>query len=84
MCGCSEHGRHDAGSAVAPGLLTLKIDDMTCGHCASTISRAIEGAFPNAEVTADAATGLVEITGVTDLARVARVVREAGYTPALE
>lgn len=83
MCGCSKHTADNAATAAQPGALTLKVEDMTCGHCASTITGAIEGAFPGSKVKADPASKLVSVTGAADAARVAAVVREAGYTPAL-
>ncbi len=34
-------------------MLTYRIDEMTCGHCASTITRALNGLDPNARVSID-------------------------------
>lgn len=83
MCSCSKHTADDAASAADPGALTLKVEDMTCGHCASTITGAIEGAFPGTRVKADPASKLVSVTGAADATAIAAVVREAGYTPAM-
>ncbi len=69
--------------AIQPGRVRLRVDDMTCGHCASTIIGAIEAALPGTKVSADPASKLVAVTGAGDAARVAAIVRDAGYTPAI-
>lgn len=83
MCGCAKNTAENAVTAAQPGAVTLKVEDMTCGHCASTITGAIQGKFPGATVKADPASKLVAVTGTGDAAGIAAVVREAGYTPAL-
>jgi copper chaperone len=69
-------------AAAAAGAVLVRVEDMTCGHCASAITGAIKGAFPGASVQADPASKLVVVTGAPDAARVHQVVRDAGYTPA--
>jgi copper chaperone len=54
---------------------------MTCGHCASTIKKAIEAGLPGTRVEADPASKLVSVLGTTDLASIKTLVAEAGYTP---
>ncbi|MXQ13223.1 heavy-metal-associated domain-containing protein [Microvirga makkahensis] len=83
MCGCSTHRSGNAGQATTPQdrSLTLRVGDMTCGHCAGTIKRAVEAALPGTEVNADPASKLVSVRGTTDLSAVKAVVAEAGYTP---
>lgn len=61
--------------------ITLKVEDMACGHCASSITKAVQGAAPGAKVAADPATKLVTITGAPDRARVEAAIAAAGYTP---
>lgn len=63
------------------GEITLRVEDMTCGHCVKTITKAVEGAVPGAKVAADPATKLVKVTGAPDGSRVEALVRDAGYTP---
>ncbi len=44
MCGCSS-GRQQTSQVDAnldPNALTFRVEDMTCGHCAGTIKKAIE------------------------------------------
>jgi copper chaperone len=83
MCGCSTHQSGNAEVAALPkdGSLNLRVEDMTCGHCAGTIKKAVESAIPGTQVDADPASRLVSIRGKADLAAVKVIVAEAGYTP---
>ncbi len=56
---------------------------MTCGHCASTIKKAVEIGLPGTSVEADPVSKLVSIRGSTDVNSVEALVIEAGYTPTL-
>ncbi|MBJ6126854.1 heavy-metal-associated domain-containing protein [Microvirga sp. BT325] len=83
MCGCSNHQSHKAAGTRQPasGSLTVPVDDMTCGHCAGTISQAIEADLPGTQVHADPATKIVSIRGTTDTDTVRDIISRAGYTP---
>jgi copper chaperone len=82
MCGCSTHQAQSGTTAERdPNALTLKVEDMTCGHCASTITKAVEAGLPRARVQADPATKLVSIRGTQDVAKVEALIAGAGYTP---
>jgi copper chaperone len=82
MCGCSTH-QTQATQTVDhdPAALTLRVEDMTCGHCAGTIKTAIETSLPGTSVEADPASKLVSVRGSTDLTTIQALVIEAGYTP---
>jgi copper chaperone len=85
MCTEHQHGeRHKAGHVHEPNAQVLRVEDMTCGHCAATITRAIETSMPGTKVHADPDSKLVKITGSADIARLQEIVKEAGYTPTLE
>jgi copper chaperone len=82
MCGCSTHQTHATQTVDPdPAALTLRVEDMTCGHCAGTIKKAIETGVPGASVEADPASRLVSVRGSTDLTTIKALVTEAGYTP---
>ncbi|HZH11958.1 MAG TPA: heavy-metal-associated domain-containing protein [Microvirga sp.] len=83
MCGCSTHQAGTTEQTAAPkdGSLTLRVDDMTCGHCAGTIKKAVESTLPGTQVHADPASKLVSIRGTANLAAVRAIVTDAGYTP---
>lgn len=84
MCGCSTHQAQSGTTAERdPNALTLKVEDMTCGHCASTITKAVEAGLPGAQVQTDPATKLVSIRGTRDLAKVEALISGAGYTPSV-
>ena len=84
MCGCSTH-QAQAGTTTDrdPSAVTLKVEDITCGHCASRITKAIEAGLPGARVQADPATKLVSVQGTRDLAKVEALITGAGYTPSV-
>ena len=83
MCGYSTHQSGNTGQTTMPkdASLTLRVEDMTCGHCAGTIKKAVEAALPGTQVDAEPASRLVSIRGTADLAAVKAIVTEAGYTP---
>jgi copper chaperone len=83
MCGCSTHQTQNtqvAGQDTAA--VTLPVEDMTCGHCAGAIKKAIETGLPGTRVEADPASKLVSVRGSTNLTSIKALVIEAGYTPA--
>lgn len=60
----------------------FEIKDMTCGHCVSTITKAVKAQDPGAKVQIDLATHRVEIeSSETDDAQWSDVITKAGYTP---
>lgn len=82
MCGCSTPQTQTTQAVERdPNALTLRVEDMTCGHCAGTIKKAIETGLPGTSVEADPASKLVSVRGSTDLSSIEALVSEAGYTP---
>jgi copper chaperone len=82
MCGCSTHQTQSTKVAETdPNALTLRVEDMTCGHCAAAITRAVQAGIPGAVVNADPASKTVRVSGTTDLAAVRVLIAGAGYTP---
>lgn len=59
----------------------IKIEGMTCGHCAMSITKELTGLAGVTNVQVDHAKGsaVVELTGVTN-EQLADAVTEAGYT----
>ena len=72
---------HAAGNEAA--VLSLRVEDMTCGHCAGAIAKAIEGGLPGTSVDADPASKIVRVRGPADRASVHALVAGAGYTPSM-
>ncbi len=82
MCGCSTHQPQSCTTTEPdPNAVTVKVEDMTCGHCAGTIKSAIESSIPGTKVTADPEARLVSVEGAADLAQVSNIITVAGYTP---
>jgi copper chaperone len=61
-------------------MTTFRIDDMSCGHCASTITRALQVLDPAMDVQVDLTTHRVEISATSvPAAMLAAAIKDAGY-----
>jgi copper chaperone len=81
MCGCSTQSQPNQVAERDPNALVFQVADMTCGHCAGAITRAVEGGVPGAKVEANPASKIVLVRGTSDLAKVQSLIADAGYTP---
>ncbi|MFN4143617.1 heavy-metal-associated domain-containing protein [Aestuariivirga sp.] len=61
-------------------MITLTVPDMTCGHCVSTLTKAIKSIDPTADVKADLASKTLRIETTAPAPRIARALDEAGYS----
>ncbi len=61
-------------------MTTFRIPDMTCGHCASTIARAVASVAKDARLDFSIPEKLVRISGDTPEADLAEAIADAGYT----
>ncbi|GAC1604162.1 MAG: heavy-metal-associated domain-containing protein [Ramlibacter sp.] len=63
-------------------MIRFEVQDMTCGHCVSTITKAVKAADPDATVQVDLAAHLVTVEpGAADAATLGAAITQAGYTP---
>ena len=63
-------------------MIAFYIQDMTCGHCVATITRAVAAVDEGAAVRFDLPAHRVEITSGTASAEVlSQSIRDAGHTP---
>lgn len=62
--------------------LQLTVPNMACSACSETITAAIKSIDPNATVTADPKTKLVNVETQASEASVKQAVTDAGYTVA--
>ncbi|MEO5734188.1 MAG: heavy-metal-associated domain-containing protein [Rubrivivax sp.] len=63
-------------------MTTFEVKDMTCGHCVSTITKAVRAVDAGAKVQIDLATHRVTIDPTeADAAELSEAIKEAGYTP---
>jgi copper chaperone len=59
----------------------FNVPDMTCGHCVSTITKAVEDADPKAKVEISLAEHLVKVQSSLSQSELAEHIAEAGYAP---
>jgi copper chaperone len=62
-------------------MISFRIDDMTCGHCAARIARAVSELDPDARLDVRLAEKLVHLVSAAPASELADAIREAGYTP---
>lgn len=63
-------------------MVTFEVNDMTCGHCASTITRAVRSVDQQAKVQVDLAAHRVQIEPTAaDPQQLGDAIAQAGYTP---
>jgi copper chaperone len=63
-------------------MIAFEVKDMTCGHCVSTITKALKATDKDAKVQIDLATHHVRVEPVSaDAEDLAEAIKEAGYTP---
>ena len=62
-------------------MTTFRIPDMTCGHCASTIARALTTVDKNARIEVSIPQKLVTVSSAAAEDELAEAIREAGYSP---
>lgn len=63
-------------------MIAFDVNDMTCGHCASTITKALKAVDKDAKVSIDLARHRVEIEPTaSDAQELQEAIAEAGYTP---
>ena len=63
-------------------MISFQVNDMTCGHCVSSITKAVQALDSSATVHVDLSTHLVKVdTTKADAAELSAAIKEAGFTP---
>ena len=63
-------------------MVSFQVNDMTCGHCVSSITKAVKALYSGAKVQIDLAAHRVEIEAAgANAVELSDAIREAGYTP---
>ena len=63
-------------------MIAFEVNDMTCGHCVSTITKALKAADKDAKVQIDLPAQRVQVEpAAADADQLAGAIRDAGYTP---
>ena len=57
----------------------LQVEDMTCGHCVSAVTRAVQAVDAAAKVEVDLASKTVRIDSTTELAPLKAAIADAGF-----
>jgi copper chaperone len=60
----------------------FNVPDMTCGHCVSTITKALRAEDPSAKVEISLNQHLVKVESQLPEEDIAQSITDAGYTPA--
>ena len=60
-------------------MITFEVPGMTCGHCARTITNALQEIDPAAEVTIDLATKRVAVSSRASPEQLQKAIQNAGY-----
>ena len=61
--------------------MKFRIDNMTCGGCARSVTATIQDLDHNAQVNIDVATKLVEVKTTLDTAKIVAALTEDGFPP---
>lgn len=62
--------------------MKFHVPDMSCGHCTAAITKEIELLDPQAKVTTDLETHMVEVTTPRPETEVVEAIKSAGYEAA--
>ena len=62
--------------------MQFHIENMTCGGCVRSVTKAIQSVDPAAEVSADPGTHTVDVKSATPRELFAAALTEVGYAPA--
>jgi copper chaperone len=60
----------------------LNVENMTCGHCVSTVTRAVKSVDPQANVQVDLQNGRVRVDGTAPAGQLVQAISAAGYPAA--
>ena len=63
-------------------MIAFEVNDMTCGHCVSTITKALKAADKDVTVRIELETHRVQVEPASaDAEKLAEAIKDAGYTP---
>ena len=62
---------------------TFTVTGMTCGHCEKAVTRAIQDADPQAQVTIDRSQNKVDVESTQPRDTLAKAIAEEGYAVAV-
>jgi len=60
-------------------LYQLQVENMSCGHCVGSVTKAVQGVDPAAQVQIDLASKRVTVESSAELGAISAAIVEAGY-----
>ena len=57
----------------------LQVENMSCGHCVGSVTKAVQGIDPQAQVQIDLASKSVKVESAAALGAISAAIVEAGY-----
>ncbi len=63
-------------------MIEFQLPDMTCGHCASMVTKALKLSDPECKVSIDLKAQKLQVLSAEDRQTLAEALTEAGYPPA--
>jgi len=57
----------------------LQVENMSCGHCVGSVTKAVQGIDPQAQVQIDLASKRVTVESASALDAISAAIVEAGY-----
>ena len=62
-------------------MTAFTVNDMTCGHCAATITDAVKALDPAGRIEIDLAAKRVTVESAVSAERIAAAITRAGFSP---
>ncbi len=63
-------------------MIAFEVQDMSCGHCVASITKAVQALDAQAQIQIDLPRHLVQVQADrSDAAQIEAAIRDAGYTP---
>lgn len=60
-------------------MLEFNVENMTCGHCVASITKAVKTIEPDADLQADLETHRIKVVGTTNQDAVLNAITDAGF-----
>ena len=57
----------------------LQVENMSCGHCVGSVTKAVQAIDPQAQVQVDLASKSVKVESAAELGAISAAIVEAGY-----
>jgi len=62
-------------------MIEFRVNDMTCGHCVASVTKAVKAVEPAAKVDIDLGSKRVRVEGTDARDKIEAAIKDAGFTP---